>query len=146
MTTGACPRFQEVLAWTYDHGQSLEWLWYGDLVGMICRDASHSPIATALPDPALAAAERFRATHEAVEAFGDEEPDDIHCPAHAEWEAKSDAAADAEWAELKALSKTRPTTKAGAQALIAAHLMADPNEDIDRSLLDMLAEAIPHLV
>jgi hypothetical protein len=34
---GADPRFQEVIAWVRDHGQSLDWLWDGDLVGMICR-------------------------------------------------------------------------------------------------------------
>jgi hypothetical protein len=69
---GADPRFREILAWAYDHGQSLDWLFDGDLVGLICRPASTSPIATAIPDPAFAAIERFRAARKASEAVGKE--------------------------------------------------------------------------
>jgi hypothetical protein len=45
---GDDPRFQEILDWAHDHGQSLDWLFAGDLVSMIVRAASESPVATAI--------------------------------------------------------------------------------------------------
>jgi hypothetical protein len=46
---GADPRFQEILEWAYDHGQNLDWLFAADLVSVIVRPASESPVATAYP-------------------------------------------------------------------------------------------------
>jgi hypothetical protein len=37
---GADPRFQEILEWAYDHGQSLDWLFAADLVSVIVRPAA----------------------------------------------------------------------------------------------------------
>jgi hypothetical protein len=42
---GADPRFQEVIRWIRDHGQSFDWLLWGDPAGMICRSASTNSIA-----------------------------------------------------------------------------------------------------
>jgi hypothetical protein len=99
---GADPRFQqEVIAWAHDHGQSLDWLWDGDLVGMICRRASHSPVATAIPDPAFAAVEHCQATWKALGEACEGEPDEKRSPLHAAWDAKQEtvnlAHSDAEW-------------------------------------------------
>jgi hypothetical protein len=69
---GADPRFHEILEWVHDHGQSLDWLWGGDPVGMICRPASHSPVATAIPDPAFAVIESYRAASKVLDAASDE--------------------------------------------------------------------------
>jgi hypothetical protein len=40
---------------------------------------------------------------------------------------------------------TPPSTKAGAQAMITAHLEQLEPLEVDRTLLKTLAEAIPHL-
>lgn len=36
---GACPMFQEVLAWMHEHGQCITWLFQGDPGGMIVAGA-----------------------------------------------------------------------------------------------------------
>jgi hypothetical protein len=57
------------------------------------------------------------------------------------------AVVDVESEAHEAMVTTRATTKAGAQALVAAHIeQLDPStEEVDRTLLETLAEAIPHL-
>jgi hypothetical protein len=39
---GDDPRFHDALQWTFDHGQSLDWLFQGNPGGMIARSAADS--------------------------------------------------------------------------------------------------------
>jgi len=39
---GESPEMKTVLEWTADHGQSLDWIFRGDLGVMICTAAAHS--------------------------------------------------------------------------------------------------------
>jgi hypothetical protein len=146
---GADPRFHEVLAWAHDHGQSLDWLFDGDVGPMICRRASKSPIATAIPDPAFDAIEHFQASWKAVGDACDGEPDEKRSPLHAAWatwdakqEAVNSAHSDAEWDMVQ----TIPTTRAGAVAMITAYIEQSDLGEAEQMLLETLAEAIPHLV
>jgi hypothetical protein len=108
--------------------------------------------AAAISDPAFAAIDCLWAARKAHEVVCEQEPG-FHSPLHAEWDVRSDAACSAEWNATKALVQTRPTTRAGAQALIAAHLKHQRDEvsghsdtdEIDEMLFRTLAEAIPHL-
>jgi hypothetical protein len=112
-----------------------------------------SAAAPAIPDPAFAAIDRLWAARKAHEVVCEQEPGDCHSPLWAEWNVGSDAACSAEWNAMEAMVQTRPTTKAGARALIAAHLKHQRDEvsghsntdEIDEMLLRSLAEAIPHL-
>ena len=48
-----------------------------------------APIATAVPDPAVAAVERFRSANKAWDAIGDQEPElPLHHPKYEEWQAR----------------------------------------------------------
>jgi hypothetical protein len=106
--------------------------------------------AMAIPDLAIAAAERLRSAQEAWEAIGDQEPKlPMDHPEYEAWQDRFDDFSDLPNRAHEAMLATRPTTKAGAQAMIEAHLdkrRCSINEDDARALLETLAEAIPHLV
>jgi hypothetical protein len=142
---GADPRFQEVLEWVHDHGQSLDWLFDGGLVGMICRPASHSPVATAIPDPAFAVIERYRAASKVLDAASDEEDPGYYygSPLHAEWAARNKVAYDAFCDAEQKMVHTIPTTRAGAVGMINAYLGPDGEGagEVDLEFLASLAEA-----
>jgi hypothetical protein len=76
------PATAMVLAWSREHGQSLDWLFDGDPVGLICSAAARSPNALAIlagPDPVFGVIDRHRAACEALEAA---------CHAHGEAEVR----------------------------------------------------------
>jgi hypothetical protein len=126
------------------------------IIPALCS-ASSSPAAvsaadpaSALPDPAIAAVERFRSANRAWGAIGDQEPElPVHHPKYEEWQARFNDFGDMPSRAHDAMVATCPTTKPGAQAMIAAHLDWQREcccEEESRTLLKTLAAAIPHLV
>jgi hypothetical protein len=113
---GDDPRFTEILEWTRDHGQSLDWLFQGDVRGMIAGHARNSAAASQLaaePDPIFAVIDRHRAATDAFNAFDgpDDEPQNI-------------ALEKAYHKARDLLFETVPTTLAGMKAKIS-YLMSD---------------------
>jgi hypothetical protein len=71
------------------------------------------------------------------------------CPEHEEWSSRNGAAVDAEQDALMEMLEVRPTTKAGAVALINAYLANYRHRDSPTEageLLGLIGQAIPHLV
>jgi hypothetical protein len=98
------------------------------------------------PDPIFAAIERFRAANEALSAACQNEPDN-RSPEYRGWSSRQGTAAKAEQDALMEMIEVRPTTKAGAVALINVYLenyRDDPAEADE--VLELIGQAIPHLV
>jgi hypothetical protein len=118
------PKLATITTWVSDHGQSLDWLYFGDPGSLISRAAARSPSVAATPaapDPIFAAIDRHRslyaeyfARQDLVFGNGGEPEEDTE---HQRLAALEDKA----WRELLTV---QPTTPKGAAALLryAAHL------------------------
>jgi hypothetical protein len=98
------------------------------------------------PDPIFAAIEHFRAASDVHSAACEGEPSSRH-PEYREWYSRQTTACHAQQDALDAMLQVRPTTKAGAVAVIEVYLQHyrdEPSEEGE--LLKLIGQAIPHLV
>ena len=120
------------------------------LAGAAAMPIAAVPAAAAIPDPALVAAERLRSAQEAWDAIGEEEPKHLPLlhPEYEEWQARFDDFGSVPRRAIEEMAATRPTSRAGAQAMIEAFLdwRVDYLDEEDYAFLQTLAEAMPNLV
>lgn len=148
---GDDPRFTEILEWTRDHGQSLDWLFQGDVRGMVAGQAKNSAVAqlAAGPDPIFAVIKDCRqacAQHgAAIDATyalpGDWNEETGPSPLdHPEWgalEAAVDQACHRQSEAARKLCHTAPTTLAGIAALLNFVIEAHESGD---NILNIFAD------
>jgi hypothetical protein len=116
------------------------------VAGAATLPALAGSVAAITPDPAFAAVERVQAAWKAIVDVSHEEPDDFRSPLRAAWNAKQDTVCTAHSDAVWDMIQTVPTTKAGAIAMITAHIEQRGDiDEISEMLLESLAEAIPHL-
>lgn len=109
--------FQAVRDWTYDHGQSLDWLLFGDPSGMITGSAALCASTTGKHDPIYGAIEAYVAANAASDAKYDEFGGG-RTPFSKEQDAELDRLICACAAAATVLQDTEPTTREGAMALL----------------------------
>ena len=139
------PKLETITAWVSDHGQSLDWLYFGDPDGLVCRAAGRSSSAAAISteqDPVFAVIEEHRQTlrgldelcskgegleqlipaerrqSQSIQDRGSEigRNDD---PRWKEWQAKYWAASDKQRQLAWSFITNPPTTDAGRHALLS---------------------------
>jgi hypothetical protein len=65
---GNCPKFEMVLDWMHDHGQSLDWLADGDAAGLItCRAATRATVGAGIDAELIALGERLKEVSDEAE-------------------------------------------------------------------------------
>jgi hypothetical protein len=121
---------QAARAFLYEHGQSLDWIIFGDPLVMICKAAARSARAQSLGglDPIFAVIDRYKIAVEARGVAMRAENDAPECPAA---EAKHAEAWAQEWEVFDELITTTPTTVAGMAAMLD-YLAVKPYDPEDK--------------
>ena len=103
------------------------------------------PAVAIIPDPALAAVERWRVASEIHGAVCESETDARTPEEYSAWEDRSREACNASYEAMVAMVQTCPTTNAGIRAMVRLYVEQDglDFEDVTPLLLKTIAEAGP---
>ena len=103
------------------------------------------PAVAIIPDPALAAVERWRVASEIHGAVCERETDAQTPEEYSAWDDRAREACHASYEAMVAMVQTRPTTNAGIRAMVRLYLEEDglDFEDVTPLLLKTIAEAVP---